>query len=119
LPIERIDEEANFAATSNINETRFHKDRGDRTQRKKTLGEIHFCLTVFAQTWRKSNLLETHVEGVQTVRLADFGRACSKCFLVHSTLSLGRAFIVVISLALSFCRTTKNNLRGQIGTNTT
>lgn len=25
LPIERIDEEANFAATSNINETRFHK----------------------------------------------------------------------------------------------
>ena len=26
LPIERVDEEANFAATSNINETRFHKD---------------------------------------------------------------------------------------------
>eukprot|EP00913_Durusdinium_trenchii_P031284 g29291.t1 len=26
LPIERVDEEANFAAASNINETRFHKD---------------------------------------------------------------------------------------------
>ena len=52
LPIERIDEEANFAASSNINETRFHKAGGDRTQKKNTWDEIDSCLAVITHTWR-------------------------------------------------------------------